>query len=297
MQVGRGAPSLASPAPHPEPPAELHSLRSRDPRAEAQGCLCTRAQPHGHAHAGRRPTACAHPADRAVTGVGGAGGGGASWRAGRSRARRGGVGGTHRKAACPGPGRAGGRPWCRTCGRTAPAGRRRRSGSTRPLTACPPRGLGAAGSSSWPSCPCPRRRGTPRPGIRERQSHTGRTRRSQDTGGARRVAAGSKLGLRGPPGDGGAGGRLAEDRPAAVSHAPHPWGGECGPPPAATPPCFLSAAAIQTPTGERSVAPRAALGGECRHRAGCPPAFPSLLEPGGVTSLGNRAVAGAGKLG
>ena len=67
---------------------------------------------------------------------------------------------THRRAACPSPGRAGGRPWCRTCGRTAPAGRRRRSGSIRPRTASSPRpSCGASGPSSWSSCPSPPRTG------------------------------------------------------------------------------------------------------------------------------------------
>lgn len=73
--------------------------------------------------------------------------------------------GTHRRAACAGPGRPGGRPWRRPCGRTAPAGPRRRSGSTRPLTPSSlPRGAAAAGSSSWSSCPSLPTRALSKPG-------------------------------------------------------------------------------------------------------------------------------------
>lgn len=79
--------------------------------------------------------------------------------------------GTHRRAACPGPGTTGGKPWCRTCGRTGPAGPRRRSGSTRPPTPSSPRPwLCAVCSSSWPSCPSPPRTATWR-SRRERQRH------------------------------------------------------------------------------------------------------------------------------
>lgn len=74
---------------------------------------------------------------------------------------------THRRAACPGPGRTGGRPWCRTCGRTAPAARRRRSGNTRPPTASSLRlWSGASGLSSWSSCPCPRKTAPRRSGVK-----------------------------------------------------------------------------------------------------------------------------------
>lgn len=207
-------------------------------------------------------------------GRGGAGGDGA------------GPAGTHRRAACPGPGRAGGRPWCRTCGRTAPAGRRRRSGSTRPPTACPRPGLGAAGSSSWPSCPCPRRRGTLRPGIRERQSRMGHRHTAARTW---ELQGGWRLGS--SPAGWGRGWLRWRAAEAAVSRAPHPCGGGgvgvggCRPHPL---PRLLSAAPVGMRTRERSCYSRACSGWGVRARAECPPAFPSLLEPGGVTSLGNR---------
>ena len=82
---------------------------------------------------------------------------------------------THRRAACPSPGRAGGRPWCRTCGRTAPAGRRHRSGSTRPRTASSPRlSCGASWPSSWSSCPSPPRTRLLTSATGKQHSHRGR---------------------------------------------------------------------------------------------------------------------------
>lgn len=74
---------------------------------------------------------------------------------------------THRRAVCPGPGRTGGRPWCRTCGHTAQAGPRRHIGNTHPQTSSSlPLLFYAAWLFSWSFCPSPLKKGMLRSRIK-----------------------------------------------------------------------------------------------------------------------------------
>lgn len=137
---------------------------------------------------------------------------------------------THRRAACPGPGRAGGRPWCSTCGHRAPAGRRRRSGSTRPPKASSLRPLcGASGPSSCSSCSSP-------PQTRVPTSATGKLAQSAQGLGAREGRRGHRgCGHGGPSAWGLCGRRAAPHMACLGPQGPHsgrentPEPGQAGP--------------------------------------------------------------------
>lgn len=87
---------------------------------------------------------------------------------------------TYQRAACPGPGRTGGRPWCKIYGHTAPAGHHHRSGSTHPLTASSlPPWLCASWFSSWLFCPFPLKRGMLRSRMKKKHNSLKRIRQTQ----------------------------------------------------------------------------------------------------------------------